>query len=131
MAVTRFKLNEDPSPVIGKADFEFFYSGTLQINTDYLIPVKAKIIDVYINRLDVYLQSAATGDITNGRVIAAFYKNGVLINQVIVSVGATYATLSITKTLVSAGDLMTLKILQVGTVLYGVTLSAFARVTAS
>jgi hypothetical protein len=131
MGITRFKLNEDPSPVIGKADFEWFYSGTLQTGDDNKIPVKTKIIDVYINRLDVILYSAATGDVTGGRVLVSFYKNGVLLGQVVVAASATSGTLVIAKTLVTAGDLMTVEIDQVGNGAYGVTMSAYARVTAS
>jgi hypothetical protein len=131
MGITRFKLNEDPSPVIGKADFEWFYSGTLQIDDDNKIPVKTKIIDVYINRLDVILYSASTGDVTGGRVLVSFYKNGVLLGQVAVAPGALDGSLVIAKTLVTAGDKMTVEIDQVGNGAYGVTMSAYARVTAS
>lgn len=130
MSVTRFKQWEDPSPVIGKADFEWFYSGTLQTNDDNKIPVKSKSIDVYINKLEVLLYTAASDiDLTNGAVVIKFYKNGVLLGQVRIIGGAKQASTTIAKTLVSAGDLMTASIARVGAGAYGVTMSAYARVT--
>jgi hypothetical protein len=125
MSVTRFRYFEDPAPVIGKADFEWFYSGTLQINDDNKIPVKTKAIDVYINKLDVVLQSAPTG----ASVIVKFYKNGVLIDQVAVTSGNLTGTTAIARTLVTAGDKMTATITQIGSGNYGVTASMYARVT--
>jgi len=129
MAVTRFRYFEDPSPVIGKADFEWFYSGTLQKNDDNKIPVKTKIIDVYINRLDVVLYSAPQGDVTNGRVVVNFYKNGSLIDTVIIAPGGLTGTTTIAKTLVTAGDKMTATITSVGTTTLAITASMYARVT--
>lgn len=125
MGITRFKNTEDPSTPIGKADFEWFYSGTLQVGDDIRIPVKTKIIDVYINRLDVVVQSAPTG----ASLIIKFYKNGILLDQVAVTTGNTTGTTSIARTLVTAGDKMTATITQVGTVNYGITASMYARVT--
>jgi hypothetical protein len=131
MAITRFKLNEDPSPVIGKADFEWFYSGTLQVGDDNKIPVKSKSIDVFINKLEVLLYTAAAdSDVTNGAVVIKFYKNGVLLDQVRVVGGAAQASTVIGRTLVTAGDLMTVSIARVGTTNYGITASMYARVTA-
>lgn len=130
MGVTRFKQSEDPTPPIGKADFEWFYSGTLQAGDDNKIPVKSKSIDVYINKLEVLLYTAAQDpDVTNGAVVVQFFKNGVSLGSVRVVGGATQASTSISKTLVSAGDLMTAKITRVGTTFYGITASMYARVT--
>jgi hypothetical protein len=130
MGITRFNQWEDPSPVIGKADFEWFYSGTLQINDDNKIPVKSKSIDVYINKLEVLLYSAAVdSDVTNGAVVVKFYKNAVLIDQVRVVGGAVQASTTIARTLVTAGDRMTASITRVGTTNYGITASMYARVT--
>ncbi len=131
MSVTRFKQWEDPRDSIGKSDFEWFYSGTLQVGDDNKIPVKSKSIDVYINKLEVLLYTAAAdSDVTNGAVIVKFYKNGVLIDQVRVVGGATQASTNIALTLVSAGDIMTAAITRVGTTAYGITASMYARVTA-
>src|SRR5262252_7350316 len=107
MGVTRFRYFEDPAPFIGKSDFEWFYSGTLQKNDDNKIPVKTKAIDVYINKLEVILYSAAQGDVTNGRVIVNFFKNAVLIDTVIITPGGLTGATNIAKTLVTAGDKMT------------------------
>ncbi len=130
MGITRFNQWEDPSPVIGKADFEWFYSGTLQINDDNKIPAKSKSIDVYINKLEVLLYTAAVdSDVTNGAVVVKFYKNAVLIDQVRVVGGAVQASTTIARTLVTAGDRMTVAITRVGTTSYGITASMYARVT--
>lgn len=132
MGVSRFRQFENSSPQIGKADFEWFYSGTLQTGDDNKIPVKSKSIDVYINKLEVLLYTAATDpDVTNGAVVVKFYKNGEVIDQVRVLGGATQASTTIVKTLITAGDLMTAAITRVGVGLYGVTASMYARVTTS
>ncbi len=130
MGISRFKQWEDASPVIGKADFEWFYSGTLQTGDDNKIPKKSKSIDVYINKLEVLLYTAATDtDVTNGAVVVKFYKNGVLLDQVRVLSAATQASTTIARTLVQAGDIMTASITRVGATAYGITASMYARVT--
>lgn len=125
MGISRFFVTQDPGPQLGKGDFEFYYSGTLQINDDLKIPAKVKATDVYIDKLDVWLREAPTGR----SVLVNFYKNGVFQGQVAVLAGARNGTLFIGRTLVSAGDELTCTIVQVGSGDYGVTMSAYARVT--
>ena len=108
------------------SDFEWFYSGTLQTGDDNKIPVLTKSTNVFVNRLDVNLQSAPTGQ----AVVVKFFKNTTLIGTVTVAAGALVGTTNISKTFVSAGDKMTVTITQVGSVLYGITMTAFARVAA-
>jgi len=131
MGVSRFKQGESPSSPLGKADFEWFYSGSLQEGDDLKIPPKTKIIDVYINRLDCVLKVAPEGGASDGKVIVGFYKNSALIDTVEIDPGDTEGTTSIPLTLVTAGDLMEVAIEQVGLTFEGVTLSAYARVAAT
>ena len=107
-------------------DFMWFYSGTLQTGDDNKIPVLTKSRNVFISKLEVNLYTAATGQ----SVIIKFYKNSILLGTVTVSAGALTNYTNIPKTFVSAGDKMTVAITQVGSVLYGITMSAFARVAA-
>lgn len=107
-------------------DFVWFYSGTLQTGDDNKIPVLTRSVNIFINKLDVNLQSAPTGQ----AVVVKFYKDTTLIGTVTVSAGSLVGSTNIAKTFVSAGNKMTIQITQVGSVQYGITLTAFARAAA-
>lgn len=107
-------------------DFEWFYSGTLQTGDDNKIPVLTKSFNTFVSRLDVNLQSAPTGQ----AVIVKFFRDTTLIGTVTVPAGALVGSTNIPKVFVSAGTKMTIQITQVGSVLYGITMTAFARVAA-
>jgi hypothetical protein len=128
MAITRFNLTQDPNPQLGKGDYEFFYSGTIQVGDDLKIPAKTKRQDCYIDQLAAMVQVANTGR----DILVDFYKNGSLLGTVTCTAGASSKTLFTTNlgsTLVSAGDVMTVVIRQNGSGVMGVTLSAWARVS--
>lgn len=126
MGIYRFSYPEGPSGVLGKSDYEAFYSGTLQQGDDLKIPVKTKAIDVYVNKLDVVLQSAQSGVTVDYKC----YKNGSLLGTVSVTSGTTTGTTTISKTLITAGDKITWTITWTGEpTALGMTASMYARVT--
>lgn len=125
MGISRFKLNEDPSPVLGKTDFIFWYDGSLSIYENNRIPAQSKNYDLYINQLEGEMREAPSGQ----AVLFTIYKNGVSLGQVSIAAGATSGSTTISRTLVSAGDVLTMTIDQVGSGRPGVSLTGYARVT--
>jgi hypothetical protein len=126
MAVTRYFRGVDSGATIGRPDFEWFYSGTLQTGDDNKIPVKTKAIGVVVNVLEVVLYSAPAG----ADVLVNFYRNGSLLGTVTVAAGTLTGSTPIANTAVTPGDKMTVTIAQVGSLNYGITMAAYARVAA-
>lgn len=106
-------------------DFIFFYSGTLQTGDDNKIPILSKSRNVFITKLEAHLHSAPTGQ----AVIIKFFKSStVLLGTVTITAGTTYGYTNIPRMFISAGEKVTVTITQVGSVQYGITMTAFARV---
>ena len=117
---------EPGADVLSKSDFFWFYDGTLQAHDDLRIPRQSKNVDLYIDKLEVLLQKPSTGR----AVIIEFFKNGVSLGTVTVAAGSYGASTTIAKTLISAGDIMTATINQVGVGYFGASASMYARVAA-
>lgn len=126
MGITRFKRTEDPTPQLGKGDYEFYYSGTVQTGDDLRIPAKSKRQDSYVDQLAGHIRGANTGQ----SVILKFYKGVTLLGQVAITVSSadTLFTTPITRQLIEAGSMMIMTITQVGTVALGITVSGYVRV---
>jgi hypothetical protein len=127
MGISRFKIREDSADIIGKADFEAFYSGTLQQGDDNKIPIKSKSIDVHVNKLHVILQQAMVGV----SVDFTCYQNGTPLGTVTLTTGVDEDDLVIGDTLITAGDRITWAISWTGTyTTLGITASMYLRVSA-
>jgi len=124
--ISSFLGLEPGADVLSKSDFFWFYDGTLQAHDDLRIPRQSKNVDVYIDKLEVLLQKPSTGR----SVIIEFFKNGVSIGTVTVAAGSYGASTIIAKTLITAGDIMTVTINQVGSGYFGASASMYARVAA-
>lgn len=109
----------------GNVDYLFTFSGTLSTVQNDLIPIQAKAQAVMVDRFDVYLQQAPTGQ----DVIVEFYSGVTLIGTVTVPATTTTGTLSITPVAIPAFTQVSVLITQVGSVTIGETASMYARVT--
>jgi hypothetical protein len=107
----------------GSSDFEFSFSGTLSIFQNNLIPVKTKRSAVSVDRLDVELQTAPTGQ----AAIFEFFYGATSLGTVTVAVSTLSGTTSIASVSIPADTRVTVTINQVGSVVVGETASMFVR----
>ncbi len=127
MGVSRFKRTEDPTPQLGKGDFEFFYSGTAQVGDDDRIPAKSKRQDCYVDQLAGLVKRQNTGQ----DMLLDFYAGVTLLGTVTITASAgdkVEFTSTITRTLITAGTVCYMVIRQVGLGTVGVTVSGWMRV---
>jgi hypothetical protein len=107
----------------GSSDFEMVFSGTLSTVQNNLIPVKTKRTAVTVNRLDVELQTAPTGQ----AVIIEFFYGVISLGTVTVAVGTLSGTTAIAPVAIGSNVRVSATINQVGSVVIGETASMFVR----
>lgn len=107
----------------GVVDYVFWFSGSLQTNQGVLIPVQAKKQAADVDLLECFLQETANRDI-----LVTFYKNGVSIGTCTIPANTLEGSQAITTAHFAPEDKCTATIDQVGDLVYGTTLTAYARV---
>ncbi len=106
-------------------DFQWIFSGTLATNQNDLIPVLARNYDVYIDKLDAYINTPPQGQSAIFKVL----KSGVSVGTVsIASLASSGSTTLTTPIFVPKNTAMTMQITQTGTIIIGVTATIYARI---
>ncbi len=106
-------------------DFQWIFSGTLATNQNNLIPVLARGYDVYIDKLEAYINTPPQGQ----SAIFSVLKSGVSIGTVsIASLASSGSTTLNNPIFVPKNTLMTMQITQTGTIIIGVTATVYARI---
>jgi hypothetical protein len=107
----------------GSSDFEFSFSGTLSTVQNNLIPVKTKRSATTVDRLDVELQTAPTGQ----AAIFEFFSGVTSLGTVTVAASTLSGTTTISSTVIPAGTRVKATINQVGSVVVGETATMYVR----
>jgi len=107
----------------GSSDFEFSFSGTLSTVQNNLIPVQTKRNATSVDRLDVELQTAPTGQ----AAIFEFFYGVTSLGTVSVAATTLSGTTAIGAVSIPAGTRVKVTINQVGSVVVGETATMYVR----
>ena len=109
----------------GKTDYVFFFVGALTTEQNHLIPRIVKADAMTVNKLQVYLESAPTGDDAEFE----FYVDDVSIGAVTVLDGETSGSLDLDPVEeIAANSVVTMEINQVGSEYQGRTATGIVRI---
>lgn len=122
----KFSSNQLGTATPSELDFAFFFSGLLSTGQNDLIPMIVRRFSTVVDRLDVYLQIAPTGD----DVVIDFLDDGVSIGTVTVAAGDTTGTNALgAPVTIDADSVVTMEITQVGSNFQGQTATGYIRAT--
>lgn len=106
-------------------DFQWVFSGTLATNQNDLIPILARNYDVYIDKLEAYINTPTQGQ----SAIFTVLRNGVSIGTVPIAALASSGVATLTTPIfVPKNTPMAMQITQTGTIIIGVTATVYARI---